>query len=1268
LSQGAFAFNAFMDSSTSITKPGGKNSGTGFSIEELLIDQARRWNAGDRVPVERYLEQYPAVGEHPEAAVDLIYGEYRLRTANGETPTAEEYVARFPQFGSQLRDQIQFHRVLAETDLGHSDGEAGRYAVETESHTSEPAQDGMPAVPGFEILGVVGKGGMGLVYKARQLGLKRNVALKVLSAGSQASKEQLSRFRSEAQFVARLQHPNIVQIFEVGEWQPVGSASALPYLALEFVEGGSLKEKIAGAPQPMRASAELVETLARAIDYAHRHRVVHRDLKPANILLSKVASSQNPVLSSPDRERPSTGYCVLTTDYSPKIADFGLAKQLHIATPSIGADYTQTGVILGTPSYMAPEQATGGLREIGVATDVYALGAILYELLTGRPPFQGDTPLSTLQQVTEDDPVAPSKLQRKLPRDLETICLKCLEKDPRKRFPTALALAEDLRRYLAAEPIQTRPVGNLERMWRWCKRKPALAAAGVLAGVALVALATLGAGYAFTLRLQREQGRTEIALQEAEMQRALADQAAGRLRQEQNETRLVSARLALERGLTLCEQGNASQGMLWLARSLQIAPEEDADLQRDIRTSMGRWRSSLHSLETLWLQPSRVWCLAVSPDGKAFVTGGPDSAPQHWDFLRQRPLWDLPFKSGWLGASAFSPDGKWVAAADPDNRIQIWDAATGKPVGQPLTQPWIHSVVFSPDEKLVLTGSADGTACLWDFATRQPLRKITHAGGEVHAVAFSPDGNTIVTGGEDQFARRWQTSSGQPIGPPLRHQGVVLAVAFSPDGQTLLTGANVNSAQLWDARTGAPIGEPLVHQNDVTAVAFSPDGSLIATASADRTVRLWDAKTRYPVGPPLPHQAAVRTLAFCHSGEAILTGGDDRVVRLWRLGTRKVLGIPLHHQGLLLDVRFSPDGKTILTGSLDGTARLWDSATGRELRQFIGHQDGVWAVAFSPDGKTLLTGSHDRTAQLWETATGKPVGQRFEHPGYVEYVAFNPRGESVAMSGEGIVQLRETRTGKRIGSAHAVNGGLCPMAFSPDGETILSGGQDGTVWLLDAHTGRPRNQMRPSRAAIHAVTFSPDGRTFLTASEDGKARLWDAATARPFGEPLEAPTAMFGQFAVAFSPDSRLLVTGGEDGIARLWNTTTGAAIGAAMRHGGKVWAVAFSADGTRIVTGSVDGTARLWDAASGKAIGTPMQHRGRVRAVAFSPDGRKVATACGDNTARLWQLPDPLMGGLEQLLLWTQVVTGMELTPEGVFQVLDSATWQQRRQRLEDF
>jgi WD40 repeat protein/serine/threonine protein kinase len=1260
-----------MDSSTSFTEPAGKSAGNNFSIDDLLIDQARRWNAGDRVPAESYLEQYPAVGEHPEAAVDLIYGEYRLRAANGENPTVEEYVARFPQFGAQLRDQIEFHRVLAETGFGHSAGESGRHAVETEPHTPATAQDGMPAVPGFEILGVVGKGGMGLVYKARQLALKRIVALKVLSAGSQATEEQLSRFRSEAQFVARLQHPNIVQIFEVGEWHAAGSASALPYLALEFVEGGSLKQQVAGVPQPMRASAELVETLARAIDYAHQHGVVHRDLKPANILLQRrheERGSKNEETVRPDGS--SAADClILHSSFSiPKIADFGLAKQLHIAAPSVAAGHTETGVILGTPSYMAPEQAAGRLREIGVTTDVYALGAILYELLTGRPPFQGDTPLNTLQQVIEDEPVAPSKLQRKLSRDLETICLKCLEKDPRQRFPAALALAEDLRRYLSGEPIQARPVGKLERLWRWCKRKPALAAAGVLTGVALVAVATLAAGYAFTLRLQREQDRTQIALQEAEVQRALADQAAGQLRQEQNETRLVSARLALERGLTLCEQGSASQGMLWFARSLQIAPEEDADLQRDIRTSLGRWHSSVHSLEAIWPQPSRVWCLAASPGGKTFLSGGPDSAPRHWDFVRQRLLWELPVQSGWLGASAFSPDGTWVAAADTGSRIQIWDAATGKPVAQPLPQQWIHSVAFSPDGKMVLTGSADGTACLWDFATHQLLRKpLTHAGGEVHAVAFSPDGNTIVTGGQDQCARRWQMSSGQEIGQPLKHQGVVLAVGFSPDGQNILTGSNVNTAQLWDARTGAPIGEPMVHQNDVTAVAFSPDGNLIATASADRTARLWDARTRYPLGPPLLHQAAVRTLAFCRNGEAVLTGSDDRAARLWRVGSRKALGLPLPHQGLLLDVRFSPDGKTILTGSLDGTARLWDSTTGKELRQFTGHRDGVWAVAFSPDGKTLLTGSHDRTAQLWETATGNPIGRRFEHPGYVEYVAFNPRGESVAVGGDGIVQLRETRTGKRIGTAHAAHSGMCPLAFSPDGETVLSGGHDGTVWLLDAHTGRLRSQLRPSRTAIHAVTFSPDGRTFLTASEDGKAQLWDAATTQPLGKPLEAPTALFGQFAVAFSPDSRVVATGGEDGIARLWNGTTGAALGAAMRHEGKVWAVAFSPDGTRIVTGSVDGTARLWDAASGNAIGTPMQHRGRVRAVGFSPDGRKIATACGDNTARLWELPAPLMGGVERLLVWTQVVTGMELNPEGVFQVLDSATWQQRRQRLEE-
>jgi ABC-type amino acid transport substrate-binding protein len=309
---------------------------------------------------------------------------------------------------------------------------------------SPPPVSPPPTLPDYEILGELGRGGMGVVYQARHLKLKRLVALKMILSGSHASAAELERFRGEAEAVARLQHPHIVQIYEVSEQE------GLPYFSLEFCPGGSLKQKLSGMPLPPQEAATLVETLARAMHEAHAKGIVHRDLKPANVLLT----------GGPD---------VPLAQCTPKITDFGLAKQLDV-----DGGHTVTGAVMGTPSHMAPEQAEGK-KDIGPAADVYALGAILYELLTGRPPFQAPTPLETLDQVRHQEPVPPRRLQPRVPRDLETIGLKCLEKEPTQRYASAQALADDLSRFGKGQPIHARRVGPVERAWRWCRRNPTVA-------------------------------------------------------------------------------------------------------------------------------------------------------------------------------------------------------------------------------------------------------------------------------------------------------------------------------------------------------------------------------------------------------------------------------------------------------------------------------------------------------------------------------------------------------------------------------------------------------------------------------------------------------------------------------------------------------------------------------------------------------------------------------------------------------------------------
>jgi serine/threonine protein kinase len=433
-------------------------------LRRLRADQAERWRRGQPIRVEAYLEQEPALASDAEALLDLVYSEVMLREERGERPTLEEYLRCFPDHAASLRWQFDLHQALAANSLiaASFNGEAtrsrpvsgaggGQVPTITPDGSIPPAAERV-SLPGYEILGEIGRGAMGVVYKARHRALKRLVALKMILAGNHAGAAELARFRAEAEAVARLQHPNIVQIYEIGEHD------GLPYLALEFVAGGSLAQKPQGAPVALRQAAGWVEALARAMHAAHQQGIVHRDLKPANILL--------------------------TEDGTPKITDFGLAKRLDSAIAQ-----TTTGTVMGTPSYMAPEQAEGKAREVGPAADVYALGAILYELLTGRPPFKGDTALDTIRQVTMAEPTAPRRLCPGVPRDLETICLKCLQKDPGRRYPTAADLADDLGRYLQDEPVRARPIGALSQWRRRVRRHPARAAAVVL-GLLCLALLT----------------------------------------------------------------------------------------------------------------------------------------------------------------------------------------------------------------------------------------------------------------------------------------------------------------------------------------------------------------------------------------------------------------------------------------------------------------------------------------------------------------------------------------------------------------------------------------------------------------------------------------------------------------------------------------------------------------------------------------------------------------------------------------------------------
>jgi lipoprotein NlpI len=455
------------------------------------------WQAGPPPHLEAFLtgETGP---ERTELLRELLLLELHYRQARGERFTVDEYLKRFPEAADAIR-RVFAQRETAEAAAGLPEDPAFSVATVSERPTPAPgeAKPRWPTVPGYEILGELGRGGMGIVYQARQTALKRVVALKMIRAGEFADDQERARFRAEAEAVARLRHPSIVQIFEVGQ------AGDGPFFSLEFMEGGSLDRRVRATPQPPRLAAGLVAALARAMHAAHQSGVVHRDLKPANVLLGLRPGALS------DAPAAEPGDCPLAA-FEPKVTDFGLAKQLDS-----DAGQTHTGAVLGTPSYMAPEQAEGRTRDVGPAADIYALAAILYELLTGRPPFKGSSKRETLEQVCTREPVPVRQLQPAVPRDLETICLKGLRKDPRQRYASAAALADDVQRWLDGRPIHARPVPAWERLWKWARRRPELAGLALAVVVALVGLAVGGVlyGQGMAARLARGQAINHLYAQ-----------------------------------------------------------------------------------------------------------------------------------------------------------------------------------------------------------------------------------------------------------------------------------------------------------------------------------------------------------------------------------------------------------------------------------------------------------------------------------------------------------------------------------------------------------------------------------------------------------------------------------------------------------------------------------------------------------------------------------------------------------------------------------
>ncbi|MHC4439237.1 MAG: protein kinase domain-containing protein, partial [Planctomycetota bacterium] len=1002
----------------------------------------------------------------------------------------------------------------------------------------------------YELLELIGEGGMGLVYLAQQKEpVKRRVALKIVKLGMD-TRQVVARFEAERQTLALLEHPNIAHVFDAGT-----TDSGRPYFVMEYVKGRSITKYCDEKKLGIEKRLELLQQVCEGIHHAHQKGIIHRDIKPSNILVS--IQDDKPV---------------------PKIIDFGIAKAITQPLTE-KTSYTEQGQLLGTPEYMSPEQAEMAYQDIDTRSDIYSLGVLLYELLTGATPFDAkrlrEGGIDHIQQVIcQEEPRTPSArltslgdkakevaerrrtqiitLTRRLHRELEWIPMKAMRKDRIRRYRSASELSDDIQNYLTGTPLIAGPESTVYRARKFVRKH----AGSVATAALLLVVIILGLAVSILMGCRAEQARQHEVTVRKQVEQALmrAENAEKAAREKSEELR----RTLYVNSIQLADAKYREANIQRVRELLESCPN-------DLRG--WEWYRLRHITDQsrMTLRGHGVWVasIAISPDGNRIISGSGDDTIKVWDAATGDEVMTLRGHKYGVNSVAFSPDGKRIVSGSDDKTIKIWDAATGTELrtlhGHGRR---INVVAFSPGGKRIFSGSADNTIKVWDAATGAELMTLRGHKLRVSSVVFSPDGKRIASSSADHTIRIWDAATGTELmilrGHDYRGAGSIHSLAFSPDGKRIISSSSDSTIKVWDLATGAELMTLRGHGNSVASIAFSPDGKRIISGSDDNTIKVWDSATGAELMSLRGHGNSVTSIAISPDAKRMISGSYDGTIKVWDAAIRAE-AVTLSHYNCVVSLAFSPDSKRIISsGSNDNTIKVWDAVTGAELMSLRGHRNWVDSVAFSPDGKQIVSGGGDKMVKVWDAATGKEL---MTLPGH-----------------------RNT---------------VCSVAFSPDSRRIISGSEDRTIKVWDSVTGDKPMTLRWHKGCVKSVAFGPDGKRIVSGSDDKTIKIWDAATGAELRTLRGHRNSVW---SVAFSPDGKRIVSGSTDKTVKLWDVASGAELMTLRGHRNWVIPVAFSPDGKRIISGSGDNTIKVWDSATGAELMTLVFKD--LSSIAFSPDG----------------------------------------------------------------